>query len=404
VPQQPATSFADDLKGVRDDFASDLAQVKDAVEKEQPVPHPVVKRLLDWLPAAGGLAGGLIGGAASSPFGAVPGAIVGAAAGGAGGRAVENMINAAIGNPAPPTVLGNLASEGRAAATQGIAEVGGRALTAGAKALAPVLMQSAVKPGLKATARAVIKGVAPEDMPIVKTLLDEGINVTRGGVDKLTAIINGTQSEIGNAIGASQRTIQTANVAKRLDPLMAQKATQSLPQSDVSMVQAARDEFLASHPPDVPIQRGQAIKIGDYQALGNKAYTGELKSTQIETGKALARGWKEEIEAEAAKDGVNLKSLNAREGAATTAREAVAKRVAQSGNSDLHAVAWLAGHPASGLAWLAQTSPAVKSMLARGLYKPAIVLGNLKIPQNVLRGMVAAVASENEPQIPEKQP
>lgn len=391
------TSEADMKKAI------DAQIAQSHVSKQEPVPHPIVQRMLEWLPAVGGAAGGVLGGIAGIPelgVGAIPGAIIGAATGGAAGRTAQNAINSAIGNPAPKSIGEAFQSVGNAGLTQGATEAVGSVAAPVMGRLGAAMMQSAVKPGLKATVKAVSKGVTQENLPVVKTMLKEGINVTPGGIKKLNDIIGASNKEIADAIANTKGWIYPEAVADRLGPLEARMAKQVNPASDVANVKDAADQFLASRSsggmrPASPMSVAQAqeIKQGTYRSLGEKAY-GELKGPQIEAQKTLARGLKEDIESEAMKNGVDISKANAREGAALTARDAVAKRVAAAGNRDAVSLAWLAAHPTTGILFVMERSPAVKSMLARGLYKSASVAS--KVPENVIRTLMTAIASAQD--------
>lgn len=412
MPQQPATpsnsSFDDDLAAARSDFDADLKAAQDAISQQQAVPHPIAKRLLEWLPSVGGALGGVAGAVLGTPeggVGAIPLGVAGAMAGGAAGRSLENTINAAIGNPAPKTAAESLGSAGRAGLTQGALEGAGAVVAPIATRAAGAIMQSAVKPSTKETFRAIVRGVQREDLPVVKTLLNEGINVTPGGIAKLDKIINSTNAQIREAVDGLPATIDPARVAQRVDNVEARVAQQVNPASDVAAVRSSRDEFLANPkvteataegavPRKITPAEAQDLKIGTHRSLKSKAY-GELKSPQIEAQKALTRGLKEEIETAASDAGrANVGALNAREGGALVAREAIAKRLAAAGNRDPVSLAWLAHNPTAGLLFIAERSPGVKSMLARGLYQSASRASG--VPQNVLRLLVQSVASASE--------
>ena len=267
------------------------------------------------------------------------------------------------------------------------------------------IMQSAVKPGATAMAKAFARGVAPEELPVIKTLLTEGVNVSPGGIAKLNRIITSSNDDIVKALGAVPNgRVYPEAVAKRLEDVTAKAATQVNPEADVAAVQGAGEEFLRSRAaggmrPSTPLTlpEAQALKTGTYRSLSEKAY-GEMKAPAIEAQKALARGLKEDIADEAAKAGVDITQANAREGAAIVTRDAIAKRIAAAGNRDPVALAWLAHNPTAGLLFLAERSPAVKSLIARGLYQSAANAAN--VPMQVMRLLVSSVAQSSD----EKQP
>lgn len=408
--QFPAGTDQDTMKK-----AIDAQLAKAHVNKSESVPHPIVARLLDWLPAAGATVGGILGGAAGIESG--PGAIAtaagGATLGGGAGESMRQNINRIVGNPAPASATEAAKDIGKAGVIGGASDlIGGLTTKALAAGLAPLmrteagaLMQSAVKPGIKATAKAMAGNADPASTPIVKTLLNEGVNVTPGGIEKLTRIIKASNDDIKAALDAVPGDVRLdpGKIAARVDPLIERASKQANPEADVKMLREAKEEFLRKYDNPTSILKqegptvieGQASKQATYKALGEKAY-GELKGPQIEAQKALARGYKEDIAEEAAKYGADINAPNAREGAAITTRDAVARRVAAAGNRDPIALAWLAHNPTAGLLFLMERSPAVKSMLARGLYKSAALAA--RVPENVVKTLVQAVSTAGEPE------
>lgn len=407
MPAPQATSFDDDLKAVNSDFASDLKAVQEHVAKGEPVPHPLVARLLDWLPAAGGAVGGLVGGALGLPeggIGAIPGAIGGAAFGGAEGAAVAGMINHAIGNTPNLTNAGAAKDVATQAAIQGGSEAVGAGLGAVAKPVAQHLMQSAVKPAYALMSNAARKSEVPR---VVQTLLKEGVNVTPGGVRKVNDLLTATNDQIASIIKNSNGVVYPEAVASRVDDVEGRLVRQVAPLADLGAARGVKDEFMQVHggapPPGstaatlpakpIPVQRAQELKVGTYRAIGNRAY-GEVKGAQTEAEKALARGLKEDIETAVGQEGHDIKSLNARDAALMEARDAIAKRVALANNRDPGGIGWIAENPRSFIAFLMARSPAVKSMLARGLYQSAGAI--TKVSPQLIRTAIASIASSRD--------
>jgi hypothetical protein len=353
----------------------------------------------DFLPTVGGTIGSLEGGT------------IGAAVGGAAGAGYRQLAQHATELPGaladiahnvveqPGATLRGFAQgagqgavdAGTQAAIQGGANLVGNAVVAGARNLAPALMQSALKPGIKSTLAAVKGGTTP---PVVQTLLDEGINVTPGGIEKLNGIIGATNADIKSAINSLTGGIRPLAVTSRLSETARKFANQVNPQADLNAISDVGQNFLEAHgAQDLAPQAAQSLKTGTYAALKDKAY-GEVKGATIEAEKALARGLKEEIAAEAQKSGIDLTAKNAREGAAITARDAIAKRVAMVGNRDPAGLAWLAHSPVTFMMAVMERSPVVKSMLARGLYQSAAKASGM--PAEALRWAVGAIASAQD--------
>jgi hypothetical protein len=118
---------------------------------------------------------------------------------------------------------------------------------------------------------------------------------------------------------------------------------------------------------DLSAPETQALKEGTYKQLKSQAY-GALKPADVEAQKALAHGMKVEIEnaanASGGGFGTQLAAENAREGAAIKLREALARRLAVRGNTDIAGLGWLAHNPAATLGFMASRSPWVKSAIA----------------------------------------
>lgn len=445
MPQEPELKILSSRP-----LEDDLKIIASHVQDKKDVPHDVVSRLAEWLPAAAGAAGGIIGGiggtVAGMGVGGVPGAIGGAALGGGAGEAARQLVDRWRGKSsatAGGTVLGDMGSAatgiGGQAALQGAMEGVGGAVPKVGKHVAGVLMQAALKPGVKNTAKALARGVEKTELPIIRTLLNEGVNVSAGGIAKLDRIISSTNKEIADAISSLPGSVNPEAVAMRTKSVAEAAANQVNPGSDVSAVEHAVQEFLTqpkttkmaqvgtkqvprgvldasgemlmkSEPVmgrvsrELSLPESQSLKTGTYASLKSKAY-GELKAPAIEAQKALARGLKEEIELEAQKSGVSLAGKNAREGAAIEGKEAIARRLAAAGNQDPIALAWLVAHPATGLLYVMEKSPMVKSLLARGLYRSAALASTKKVPvtENMLRLMVQSIATMGEPMASHEQ-
>jgi hypothetical protein len=139
------------------------------------------------------------------------------------------------------------------------------------------------------------------------------------------------------------------------------------------------------------------MKVGTYKAIGDNY--GEVSNAAIETQKALARGLKEEVAAKVP----GIAAMNARDSQLMAAMDAVGRRVAQAGNMDPVGFAWTAIHrPAGFVAALIDRNPAVKSLIARGLWDEAGRVAG--IAPNLIRGAVAAIASGASDATPDTTP
>lgn len=360
----------------------DLKIVQSHVDAGKDVPHPVVARLLDWLPAAGGVIGGVLGAAVGLPeggIGAIPGGALGAAAGGATGESMRQNVNRMVGNPAPTSAgeaASKIAGEGL---LQGAADAvaGGFPIVAGK--LATPLMVKAAKPAAKLLED--FRTTAPK---LAKTLLDEGVLVTKGGVAKLDKILNSTRSELKDMLATSTELTPKNEIVAPVANTAMKVANQSAPQADLKAIGEHVEGFM-NHPKfigDMTQSELQAMKVANYKKLPY----GELGSAVQEADKAMTRGAKEAIEARTP----SAKALNQKDAEVAAARIAVAKQVGLAANRDPVGMAYIANNGPKTLAWLLEKSPAVKSLLAHGLYQSASAASG--VPQVVLKAIVHSVA------------
>lgn len=379
--QFPAGTSQDDMKKALDAYVA-----KQHVDKGEAVPHPVVARLLDWLPAAGGTIGGILGAAAGLPeggVGAIPGGAIGAAAGGSGGEILRQNINRAVGNPSPTSAsesVGKIVGQG---ALQAGADVLGAGIPAVAGKLAPAIMTKAAKP-----AAALLDEFRTKAPQLAKTLLDEGVNVTRGGVAKLSSLLDSTREELRTMLANSTAAVPKSNVLAEVLPTADKLANQPNPIPDLEAVGKQVEGFV-NHPKftnkTMTPRELQELKTGTYDKLAGSY--GERGSAVVETDKAIARGAKNEIEAAVPQ----AKSLNQRQADLMAAREAVAKQVGLAANRDAGGLTWIASHPTNAIGWMLEKSPAVKSLLARGLYTAAAAAAG--VPPSVLKLAVHSLVS-----------
>ena len=371
-----------------DKLEADVKTAKDHVAQGQPVPHPVVARILDWLPAAGGAIGGGIG------------LLPGAALGGASGEAFKQLGNRIAGNPAPSTMTEAATDIGEQGALQGVAQLAGPAISKAAGYLAPKLMQSAVKPAFGAIEDMVKSGEAPA---VVKTLLNDGINVTAGGIRKLNALINTGQDAIKQVLSSpSAGMVDPMSALGPLAETAAKFAKQGTPQADLATIRAAANDFIdawvadpasGALKPKLTSELANEVKQGTYRKATDAAY-GEMSSAGKEAQKALGRGLKEGIET--ANPNTPIAAMNAQQGQRIDAAEVVGRRWAMAHNLDPAGLAPAATKAAGFLTMLLSRSPAVKSMLANGMYQQAALIAG--VTPNVIRSAVAALAMSKEDQ------
>lgn len=208
----------------------------------------------------------------------------------------------------------------------------------------------------------------------VETMLQQGFNPTKGGVEAMRGKIAELGDQISEAVKNSTATINKNAVADRLSSAVERFKAQVNPSADLASIEKAWSEFLA-HPDltgktDMPVQLAQRLKQGTYESLGKKVY-GEQSGATTEAQKQLARGLKEEIST--AVPGVAQK--NTLQGELINAKDMAERRAAvESGKHPLGlgtSIAAIAHDPMAALGMWANSSAYAKSMLARMLYTPA---------------------------------
>lgn len=259
------------------------------------------------------------------------------------------------------------------------------------------IMQTAMAPsfvhGAKNLMRSALKP-SPNDArtgeQVVNTMLDEGVNVTRGGVEKLRDKVSTVDSKIADAIANSTATVNKTDVLKTIDDPIKRFANQVDPNSDLSAISSVGQRF-AEHPllpkytpqhtvpspilnesgqpfqqivaasgtNEFPVQQAQALKQGTYNILSKKY--GQLGTADTEAQKALARGLKEQI----AEKIPGIADLNSQESKLIDALNMTEKRALLNLNQNPIGLSALVHNPALFVAYMADKSAPFKSILAR---------------------------------------
>jgi hypothetical protein len=255
----------------------------------------------------------------------------------------------------------------------------GPSLLAGSKTVGPQaatalqdigksLMHRALKPTLGSQKRG--------DAAIaIDTMLDKGLNVTKGGVNKLRDEIDKLNDQIKDKIASSTAMVDKAQVGKHLNDLMTKFRNQVNPAADEAAIKKAWDEF-KNHPAwgglmDMPVQVAQKLKQGTYDQLRKKY--GQMGSAEVESQKALARGLKDEISAKVP----DVAGLNAEESKLIKTLNVAERQVMIDANKNPAGLAWLTHSPAQFAAFVADRSPLFKSLLARLMYRSATPLSKV---------------------------
>lgn len=201
---------------------------------------------------------------------------------------------------------------------------------------------------------------------IIDTMLEEGINVTHGGIDKLRGMIGELNNEVRAHISQSSATVPKSVVDQPLTEALDKFRRQATPEADIATIRKAWAEF-RRHPllrgsSDIPVQLAQDIKQGTQRKMAEEY--GSLGSAGVEAQKSIARGLKEGI----AKAVPEVAPLNAQESRLLAALEPLERRVLVEMRKNPVGLSLLAHNPKAALAFMADRSGLFKSLAARMIY------------------------------------
>ena len=257
------------------------------------------------------------------------------------------------------------------------------------------LMQSALKPSVADLE----SGAANK---AVQTMLEKGINPTRGGMEKATALARELNNKVEAAVAASDESVSAMEVGSRLRPLYEKFRMQVDPHADMRSISDAWKAFITSPAireqaklteefgpqmaragdASIPVQLAHQLKKGTYAALGGKSY-GELGSASTEAQKQLARGLRETVAEKVPAAVAPLKE----EAALMNVKDVAARRALMDANKNPlslgTSIASIARDPLAAAGMWANASTPVKAYLARLLYSgsnpqflpPAAIVG-----------------------------
>jgi hypothetical protein len=265
------------------------------------------------------------------------------------------------------------------------AEGAAGALKSGAKAE----MQRALRPSLDEMRKGRIE-------PAVQAMLDQGLNVSKGGLGKMNERISSLNERIADIIKNSPATVDKNLVASRLQETVDKFQMQVDSASDVAAIQKVWDNFL-NNPliPDaaIPVQTAQKMKQGTNRMLSEKAYGGPEKVADTAAQKRLVRSLKDEI----AKVVPEVRPLNAEESKMLTALPMVERRVLREANKNLTGLGLLTTNSGKFAAYLADRSALFHSLVARMLNASSRSVPSMNIAGPAL-GMGATEQATQPPQ------
>lgn len=249
---------------------------------------------------------------------------------------------------------------------------------------ANALMQMAIKPE-KADRLSGAAGKATQ------TMLDEGINATRGGMEKAGALVDKLHKGVESQIAASTTAVPIAPIAEKYLAQYEKALSQANSAEDVAAVQKVWSDFIKNPAiagsDSMTSQMAHLLKRGTQQAVGAKAY-GEAGTTATEAQKGIARYLREGV-GEA--NPQVLEPLK-REAALMNVRDVAMNRVLAKGNNNLLSLGALriGDNPLSSAAFMADKSALVQSLAARLIHQGT--------RPDVANAMAQAItASSNQP-------
>jgi len=269
----------------------------------------------------------------------------------------------------------------------------GKAAAPALTSTAEWLMGTAIKPTLS-------QRKSGEAARAIDTMLDQGLNATKGGIETLKSKIRELNDSISETIANSDAMVKVGNVGKSLLDTLNRFANQVTPQTDLATIRNAWGMFrtnpLIAGAEDIPVQLAQKLKVGTYRQLAGKY--GELSSAEIESQKALARGLKDEI----ASSVPGISELNLKDSELLNALNVTERRALMDLNNNPGGLSWLTHRPAAFAAYMADKSALFKSLMAR-----VINAGAEKIPETALGiagGAAGVNALPNQPPMQQQQP
>lgn len=257
--------------------------------------------------------------------------------------------------------LGFAANVGTQAIPTVVGAMTGKVADPAFKATGRWLMQNALKPSK-------LENASGKGARAAQTMLDEGVNVSSGGVGKLRSNINDLNDEIADIIKNSGERIDKNAVASRLNDVV-KKWEDSIDPSDLKTVQDVWTTFL-THPKlagnkDMAIQLAQKMKqIGGKKLEKSYGNANAPSEAETDSWKALVRGLKEEIAAAEP----SVAPLNKRESDLINASKIAANRVAVDSNKNPLGLGALITQPWMVPVWMWDRSPLGKSLMARMLH------------------------------------
>jgi len=268
-----------------------------------------------------------------------------------GGGAINGAASAGAVNPESAGVGAVIG--GATPAVVGGAGYAGNLISNGLSGLSNRLMKSALKPSTVAD---------PKDVKTaIDVMLGNGLNVSRGGAEKLQGMITSANNDVNNIVANAQGNVSKQEVLDALQSSTKKFATQATPTKDVQSIKDIADEFSTVWPDQIPVQVAHELKKGTYRVLNGKF--GEQGSASVEAQKDLGRGLKEGVE----KIIPEIKGKNKAIQDYITTIDFLNRAAGRNTNKDLLGLALLPSNFAQNAMFALDRSAMAKSLAARGL-------------------------------------
>ena len=233
-----------------------------------------------------------------------------------------------------------------------------------AQAMGRSLMKSAIKPSVAHKAKA---------PAAIETMLKGGYSPTNAGMEAMRDKMASLVSQADDVIAPSKKAIDLSRALQNVSGVAdkARAGTIGVREADTALDVSRQ---LLAHPAvddlgTMSVQAAQAMKQANYKSMGDAAYGMGLKpAAERDALKAATAGLKTNIErAEPA-----VAPINAQISELVNALKVSSRRAAMEGNKDIvplgASVATALHNPVAALGLYANSSAAVKAMLARMLY------------------------------------
>lgn len=246
------------------------------------------------------------------------------------------------------------------------------------------LMQETVKPAMEGAGRLIMQSAIKPSPTLgkekiargVNTLLQEGYSPTNAGVEAMQGKVGDLSTKVEQTLAPLKKVVSVAPAAQNAATIADKARQATLGVQDANTASNVASS-LYSHPNVdqlglMSIQDAQAMKQANYKTMGDAAYGLGLKpAAERDALKAVTAGLRNAIE----KVAPDVVEPNAKMQELMNAVNMVKRRALVEGNKDIiplgSTIATAVHNPAAALGMYANSSAAVKGMIARMLYSGA---------------------------------